>query len=145
MFEFLLGFFNFLEEKLLRVIEESISLETLRHTQIHICFSNSKIPPLMTLDLLYMQPNLQDNHEGHYNHAQEDYLQVITKEKFGFLLNREIHDVVGMTKEGIHTIKSSNSPMIVMKIDLSKVYDKVNWIYLRLLLLQIGMDLQFVN
>jgi hypothetical protein len=32
-----------------------------------------------------------------------------------------------------------------MKIDLSKAYDKVNWLFLRLVLFQIGLSLQSVN
>jgi hypothetical protein len=32
-----------------------------------------------------------------------------------------------------------------MKIDLAKAYDKVNWLYIKLVLLQMGMNLQTVN
>ena len=32
-----------------------------------------------------------------------------------------------------------------MNIDLSKAYDKVSWFFLRLVLLQIGMNLQSIN
>ena len=32
-----------------------------------------------------------------------------------------------------------------MKLDLEKVYDKVDWIFLRLALLQIGLRLEIVN
>jgi hypothetical protein len=51
--------------------------------------------------------------------------KVILEEQFGFLFNRQIHDVVGTAQEGLHTIKSDKFPKVVMKIDLAKVYDKV--------------------
>ena len=32
-----------------------------------------------------------------------------------------------------------------MKVDLTKSYDKVNWVFLRLILLHIGLHVEFTN
>ena len=53
----------------------------------------------------------------------------ITKEQFGFLFNREIHDAVSLAHEAIHTIKLSKSSAFALKLDLSKAYDRVNWTF----------------
>jgi hypothetical protein len=70
---------------------------------------------------------------------------IITSEQFGFLKGRLIHEAIGFAQEGIHTIKMQRKPVSVIKLDLSKAYDRVSWLYLRLLLLQIGFDLLVVN
>jgi hypothetical protein len=70
---------------------------------------------------------------------------IISEEQFGFLNNRQIHDVMSIAQEGIHSMSISKNPRVVLKIDLAKSYDKVNWTYLRLLLLQMGMKVQSVN
>jgi hypothetical protein len=38
-------------------------------------------------------------------------------------------------------IKVQKIPAVVMKIDLAKAYDKVNWLYLKLLLVTDSMNL----
>jgi len=45
----------------------------------------------------------------------------------------------------MHSIKVDMIPTIVMMIDIAKAYDKVCWLCLRLLLLQIGKNFQIVN
>jgi hypothetical protein len=50
------------------------------------------------------------------------------------MFNRKIHDVVGITQEGMHSINVQNILAVMLKIDLVKAYDNANWVYLRLLL-----------
>jgi hypothetical protein len=45
----------------------------------------------------------------------------------------------------MHKIKNDKLLIVVMKLDLAKAYDKVNWIFLRLLLIQLGMILQTIE
>jgi len=66
--------------------------------------------------------------------------QVISPEQFGFLKGRQIFDAVGAAQEGLHTIKTKGIRACLLKIDLIKAYDRVDWGYLRLLLLHIGID-----
>jgi len=37
------------------------------------------------------------------------FLGFISKKQFGFLYNRQSHDVVGITQEGLHSIKEKKS------------------------------------
>jgi hypothetical protein len=54
----------------------------------------------------------------------------ISSEQFGFLEGRQIHEVVGVAQEGLHNIKSKKLKGAVLKIDLSKAYDRVSWLYI---------------
>jgi len=45
----------------------------------------------------------------------------------------------------LHSIKLSKDPTVVVKLDLLKVYDRVSWLYLRLLLLHIGFSYPVVK
>jgi len=64
--------------------------------------------------------------------------QPILKKQFGFVFNQQIHDFIGITRERLHTIKLNKISIAVMKLDLSKAYDKGVWNFLRLNLLQVG-------
>jgi hypothetical protein len=52
---------------------------------------------------------------------------------------------VSLAQEALHSIKVQKIPSFVLKIDLSKAYDKVNWTFLRLALIKMGMNLITVN
>ena len=71
--------------------------------------------------------------------------EVVSKEQFGFLGNHQILEAVGLTQEVLPTIKVRNLDALVLKMDLIKVYDRVNWVFLRLLLLHIGLNLTTIN
>lgn len=70
--------------------------------------------------------------------------KVITNEQFGFLPNRQILDVVSITQEGIHTIKPKKLFAIMLNMDLIKAYDHIDWVFLHLILLQVGMGYDVV-
>ena len=69
----------------------------------------------------------------------------ISKEQFGFLDGRQIHEAVGVAQEGLHSIKTKHLKGEVLKIDLSKAYDRVNWLYIRLLLTRLGFHIDFIK
>lgn len=69
----------------------------------------------------------------------------ISKEHFGFLFNRQILDAIGSAQEVFHSVKSKKSLALILKLDLEKAYDMVNWAFLRLVLLQIGLSLLVTN
>jgi hypothetical protein len=69
----------------------------------------------------------------------------ISKEQFGFLEGGQIHEAIRVAQEGIHSIKTKNLKGTVLKIDLSKAYDRVNWLYIRLLLTHLGFGIDFIR
>ena len=69
----------------------------------------------------------------------------ISAEQFGFLEGRQIHEAVGVAQEGLHSLKARRMKGAILKIDLSKAYDRVSWIYLRLLLTHLGFGINFIR
>jgi len=69
----------------------------------------------------------------------------ISEEKYGFVFNRQIHYVVSITQEVIHSVNLKKIPSFVMYLNFSKDYDEVNWTFIRIALIQLGMDLELVN
>ena len=69
----------------------------------------------------------------------------ISQEQFGFLKNRQIVEPIGIVQEVLHSIKSKHICAFIIKLDLIKAFDRVNWTFIRLLLIQIGAPLQLVN
>jgi hypothetical protein len=61
------------------------------------------------------------------------------------LEGRQIHEAIGVAQEGLHSIKTRKEKGVVLKIDLSKAYDRVKWLYICLLLTHLGFDLPFIN
>eukprot|EP00253_Pinus_taeda_P001568 PITA_01568 len=69
----------------------------------------------------------------------------ISPEQFGFLNGRQIHEAIGVAQEVLHSVKMKNKKGAVIKIDLSKAYDRVNWTYIRLLLTHLGFKVDFIS
>jgi len=69
----------------------------------------------------------------------------ISPEQFGFLNGRQIHEAIGVAQEVLHSVKQKNKKGAVIKIDLSKAYDRINWIYIHLLLTHLGFKVDFIS
>eukprot|EP00253_Pinus_taeda_P019430 PITA_19430 len=69
----------------------------------------------------------------------------ISMEQFGFLSGRQIHEAIGVAQEVMHSVRQKNKKGVVIKIDLSKAYDRINWLYLRLLLTHLGFKPAFIS
>ena len=61
--------------------------------------------------------------------------KAISRHQFGFLHDRQIIEPVGIVQESLHSIKIENQQVMVLKHDLVKAFDRVNWSFLRLVLL----------
>lgn len=68
----------------------------------------------------------------------------ISPEQFGFMKHMNIHDIVVATQEILHTIQSKNLKAAVLKIDLNKAYDRVDWDFMRMVLHKIGLGREAV-
>jgi hypothetical protein len=66
-------------------------------------------------------------------------------EQLGFLKGRQILDAIGTTQECIHSIKARKQKSLILKLDLRKAYDCVNWDFLRMILVQTGFSVHSIN
>jgi hypothetical protein len=69
----------------------------------------------------------------------------MSEEQLGFLKGRQIQDTIGTAQECLHSIKLKKLKAIVLKLDLKKAYDCINWDNLRLILIQTGFGIQITN
>jgi len=69
----------------------------------------------------------------------------ISSEQFGFLEGRQIHEAIGVAQEGLYTMKTQKLKGAVIKIYLSKSYDRVSWLYIRMLLTHLGFCYEFTR
>eukprot|EP00253_Pinus_taeda_P025385 PITA_25385 len=69
----------------------------------------------------------------------------ISMEQFGFLDGRQIDEAIRVAQEVLHSIKQKQKKGVVVKIDLSRAYDRINWLYLRMLLTHLGFLYTFIS
>ena len=69
----------------------------------------------------------------------------ISHEQFGFLKDRQITEPIGIVQEVLHSVKIKNASAFILKLDLTKAFDRADWTYIRLILIQIGVPLLTVN
>eukprot|EP00253_Pinus_taeda_P016641 PITA_16641 len=69
----------------------------------------------------------------------------ISQEQFTFLHNRHIHEAIGFAQEALHSIKLRKLKGMALKIDLSKAFDKISWLFLRMILTHLGFPLEFTR
>lgn len=69
----------------------------------------------------------------------------ITRDQHAFLKDRNILNAVAMTQECLFSILSNNIDAAILKIDLKKAYDCVDWGFLGILLAKIGLRSQGIN
>jgi len=69
----------------------------------------------------------------------------LSKDQHAFLQGRNILDVVANTQEGIFAIHSKKGDAIILKIDLRKAYDCVDYGFIRCLLAKVGLRARMIN
>lgn len=67
----------------------------------------------------------------------------ISSQKFSFLHKHQIHESIGTAQEALHFIKLKHLKGAILKIDLSKAFDWVSWLYLRIFLTHLGFPPHF--
>lgn len=50
-----------------------------------------------------------------------------------------------MAQEGLNSIKTKNKKALTLQADLSKAFDLVSWLYIRLILIHLGFSHGFVT
>jgi hypothetical protein len=147
--EFFLGCFDFIEEDSRRVIEESRTIGKILEV-----YNTTFIALIPKID----NPSSFDNFKpiSLCNCIYKIILKIIARrlkvifsrqissEQFGLLEGREIHELVRVA-QALHSIKVKRLKAMVVKVDLSKTYDRARWLYLRLMLIHLGFKSQFVT
>lgn len=69
----------------------------------------------------------------------------IAPQQFAFLEDRQIHEAIGSAQEAIHSIWTKRLKSILLKIDLSKAFDRVSWLYIKMILIHLGFPHPLIN
>lgn len=69
----------------------------------------------------------------------------ISSEEFTFLHNRQIHEAIGSVLEALHSLKTKKLKGAILKIELAKSFDRVSWLYIKMILTHLGFPLPFIN
>jgi len=70
---------------------------------------------------------------------------LISEEQSGYVEGRQFMDNILLVQEMIHTLHTRKTTGMMMRLDLSKAYDKVNWNYLEAILKAFGFDNQWIK
>eukprot|EP00253_Pinus_taeda_P003164 PITA_03164 len=148
--EFFLAFFDILDLDLLKVVEQ--------------CRLLGKIPPTSKSTFISLIP--KSDKPAYFNDFQPislcNYLyKIIAKilanrlkqilsghispEQFAFLQHHQIHEAIGTSQELLHSVHCKNLKGMILKVDLSKAFDRVNWLYIRLLLTHLGFPYRYIK
>ena len=63
---------------------------------------------------------------------------LVTKEQSGFVEGRHILDGIILVHEVIHSVKVSKKPSMLLKLDISKDYEKLSWQFMNEMLKAYG-------
>eukprot|EP00253_Pinus_taeda_P027637 PITA_27637 len=60
-------------------------------------------------------------------------------------ISRQIHEAIGSAQEALHSIWTKHLKSTLLKIDLSKAFDRVSWLYIKMILIHLGFPISFIN
>jgi len=148
--QFYTSFYYYIEDDLLVVVEESKSLgkvlEYFKSIFLSINPKNANPNIFKDFRLILLCNSIYRIISKLIPRRIKPYLsKAISSEEFGFLSGRQIHDIVVVALESLHTIKTKKLPSFIIKLDLSKVYDRVSWLCFRLMLINVGLSIPSVN
>jgi hypothetical protein len=70
---------------------------------------------------------------------------IISKDQSGYVGGTKIMDNVILVHEIIHSLKSTCTQGMLLKLDLSKDFDKLRWQYMKALLLTFGFNKDWIS
>ena len=65
---------------------------------------------------------------------------LISPEQSGYVEGRQILDGIILAHEVVHSLKSTKNPGMILKLDLSKAFDKLSWFFIEKILLSFGFS-----
>jgi hypothetical protein len=69
---------------------------------------------------------------------------IISPEQSGYVEGRQILDSIILAHEVIHSLQKTKTPGMLLKLDLSKAFDKLSWEFMREMLLAFGFNQDWV-
>jgi exonuclease III len=70
---------------------------------------------------------------------------IISPEQSGYVEGRQILDSIILAHEVIHSLQKTKTPGMLLKLDISKAFDKLSWEYMKAMLLAFGFDQNWVT
>ena len=70
---------------------------------------------------------------------------LISSEQSGFVEERQISDGIILVHEILHSIKLKKISGMLVKLDIAKAYDKLNWQFIKKMLVAFGFSMAWVN
>jgi len=70
---------------------------------------------------------------------------IISPEQSGYVEGRQITDGIILTHEIIHSLKRTTKPGMLLKLDLSKAFDSLSWVYIQKILIAFGFAHSWVR
>lgn len=148
--EFYLAFFDLLGQDILKVINHcrlSIKIPTaIKSTFIALIPKSDKptsfndFRPILLCNCLYkiMAKILA-------NRLKPILSAHISPKLFAFLQQRQIHEAIRTAQELLHSVQSKNLKGVILKVDLSKAFNRASLLYICMLLTHLGFPYMFIK
>jgi len=70
---------------------------------------------------------------------------LISEEQSGFVAGRQILDGILLVNEVAHSLRTTRKPGMLIKLDLAKAFDKINWDFIKAILAAFGFGDNLIN
>jgi len=67
-------------------------------------------------------------------------LILVSGKQSGYVEGRQILDNIIQAQEVVHSLTRKKQAGMIMQLDIAKAYDKVNWVYLKKMMIAFGFD-----
>lgn len=79
------------------------------------------------------------------NHLKGILPLLISPKKIGYVEGHQILDGIILAHEILHSLTTAKTPGMLLKLDLLKEFDKLNWDFIRKMFLAFGFSSKWTN
>lgn len=141
---------GFMGDDIFKVVEDFRKqgrfVKEISHTNIALipkkqdCISMTDYRPISSCNSIYKIIS-----KSMVNRLKPILMKIILPEQHGFTPGREITDSIIMAAETIHTMHNSKAKGMIIKLDVSKAYDRVSWNFLFEVLNKFGFKQRWLD